>query len=284
MISRNFVKLWEPQYDTQKYPLDFYRLHSASARSVEQPMQFKEDLLALLHWKDGKAIGFERGKYRAKPNIQNPILRLTNDSLTNLKWIFQDLAQAENSNVIAFTENLRERLSQMWRTVVIPSFLLNVARPDRFPIIDQHTARAFLALTSGKVVEKPLITWEFWKDYVNFFQCAVETTDYNHNAEKRCYVDRALFAWGKSLKKGAAVDNTPPTFTPSQKTHPCPREENYDTSSPKFKNLVLRYLQKMKQVGAMKRAANELGMNLPPSYLQYPGSHIFRWRKQGYPR
>jgi len=33
----------------------------------------------------------------------------------------------------------------------------------------------------------------------------------------------------------------------------------------------------------MDRAAQEMGVGLPRSYLQYPGSHIDRWRKQGYP-
>ena len=200
LISSNFVKLWEPQYDTLKYPEDFYLRFSDSARKTEHPEQIKEDLLALLHWKDGKAVRFVPGKNNAKPNTLNPILSLRNTALTNFWRIFKELAQADDKDVLPFQERLRERLMDMWNTVVIPAFLLNVARPDRLPIIDQHTARAFLALTGGKVVEKPNITWNLWREYVTFFQNAVMAAGYDHNSEERCYVDRALFAWGKSLK------------------------------------------------------------------------------------
>ncbi len=205
MISCNFVKLWEPRYDTQKYPIDFYLRYSDSARSAEQPEQLKEHLTALLHWKDGKAIGYKYGRYHVKPNILKPILHLTNNELKNFYRIFHDLVEADDKDVMEFAESLRKKLSDMWKTVVIPVFLLNVARPDRLPIIDQHTVRAFLALTRGEVVEEPKITWNLWRDYISFFQDAVVAAGYNHNSEKRCHVDRALFAWGKSLKVAAGL-------------------------------------------------------------------------------
>jgi hypothetical protein len=200
LISSDFVKLWEPRYDTEKYPVDFYLRHSASARNTEQSEQLKEDLLALLHWKDGKALSFMPGVNRAKPNTVNPILNLADDGLADFARLFQNLAQADENDVPECTESLRNKLSGMWNSVVIPAFLLHVARPDRLPIIDQHTVRAFLALTRGEVVKKVKITWELWKDYVNFFQDAVAAAGYDDDSEERCYVDRALFAWGKSLK------------------------------------------------------------------------------------
>jgi hypothetical protein len=200
LISRDFVKLWEPQYDTQKYPEDFYLRYSDSARNTAQPEQLKEYLLALLHWKDGKAVGFVSGENNAKPNTLNPILSLKNTALTDFWQRFKDLSQADDKDILPFQERFKERLMDMWSTVVIPAFLLNVARPDRLPIIDQHTVRAFLALTCGKVVEKPNITWNVWREYVTFFQKAVIAAGYDHNSEERCYVDRALFSWGKSLK------------------------------------------------------------------------------------
>lgn len=215
MISRDFIKLWEPQFDTLKYPLDFYLHYGDSARNTEQPEQLKKDLLALLHWKDGKAVGFLPGENDAKPNILNPILSLRNTALKRFWQIFRDFARAEDRNIVPFQERFKERLMEMWSTVVIPAFLLNVARPDRLPIIDQHTVRAFLALTFGKVVEKPNIKWNLWKEYVNFFQKAVIAAGYDHNLEARCYVDRALFAWGKSLKgNGEQVRSSKPYEQP----------------------------------------------------------------------
>lgn len=247
MISRSFVKVWEPRFDTKKFPLDIYLRHSAGARKAEQPEQLKEDLLALLHWKDGKASGFVSGKAHAKPNTLNPILRLTNNALKNFARIFQDLVQADDKDVKAFTDSLQEKLSNMWNTVVIPAFLLNVARPDQLPIIDQHTVRSFLALTRGKVVEKPKITWDRWRDYVTFFQDAVVAAGYNHNSEERCSVDRALFAWGKSLKGAVGLK-------PSTKTTKQPKSEVIKID-PKINSPIL-WGQKMPETGVIPPACN----------------------------
>ena len=48
--------------------MDFYLRHIAGARDANIPENFKEDLLALLHWKDGKAIVFVPGEEHAKLN------------------------------------------------------------------------------------------------------------------------------------------------------------------------------------------------------------------------
>jgi hypothetical protein len=93
----------------------------------------------------------------------------------------------------------------MWNTIVIPAFLLHVAKPDNLPIIDQHTVRAWLALTEGKILSKPRISWDSWRKYVAFFQKAVEEAEYNQILLERSEVDRALFAWGKSLKSSGDV-------------------------------------------------------------------------------
>ncbi len=201
LISRDFVRLWEPKYDTGKYPVDFYLRHSASARNAKKPEHLKDDLLALLHWKDGKALAFVPGEIHAKQNILNPVLSLTGAALADVARSFRGLVQADGNNFTECMENLRNKLGVMWSTVVIPAFLLHVARPDRLPIIDQHSVRAFLALTGRQVIEHPDITWDLWRVYGEFFQDAVAAAGFGHGPKERCYVDRALFAYGKSLKK-----------------------------------------------------------------------------------
>lgn len=249
MISRNFVKLWEPRYDTHKYPVDFYLRYSDSARNTAQPEQLKEDLLALLHWKDGKAIGFEPGGCHAKPNTLNPIIRLNNNALKKFARIFQDLVQADDKDATAFAECFREKLSEMWNTVVIPAFLLHVARPDSLPIIDQHTVRAFLALTRGEVIKNTEVTWDLWRGYVSFFQDAVMAVGYNHNSEKRCHVDRALFAWGKSLKGTFGLK-------PNSKTHKQPKSQDIKIV-PKMNRPIL-WGQQIPKTGVIPPACNVL--------------------------
>jgi hypothetical protein len=62
------------------------------------------------------------------------------------------------------------------------------------------------------------------------------------------------------------------------------RHGKLSTSSSEFKNAVLKYAGSMKQSEAMEKAAIEFGIQLPNSYLLYPGSHINRWRSQGFPK
>ncbi len=229
--------------------MDFYLCHITAARNANKPENLKEDLLALLHWKDGKAVAFVLGEEHAKLNTLNPIIKLTNAGLTEFARSFQNLARADENDVTTRTASLRLILSGMWNTVVIPAFVLHVARPDRLPIIDQHTVRAFLALTCGKVVENPTITWDLWGDYINFFQDAVAGAGYDHRSEERCKDDRALFAWGKSLK--GAAGSQPPIITAKKKMSQI-REDSPAQNSPKF------WGQKVPETGVIPPTCNVL--------------------------
>lgn len=61
------------------------------------------------------------------------------------------------------------------------------------------------------------------------------------------------------------------------------RRKNFTPNS-LFKNQVFRLINEGKSQGeAMKLAADELSVILAPSYYKYPGSHVHRWKKQGYP-
>jgi hypothetical protein len=290
MISSHFVKLWEPHYDAEKYPVDFYLRHSDSARNTEQPEQLKEDLLALLHWKDGKALAFVPGVNRAKPNTVNPIFNLADDRLADFARLYQDFTQANENDVPKCMESLRRELSDMWKTVVIPAFLLHVARPDRLPIIDQHTVRAFLALTRGEVVDKPTINWDLWRDYVDFFQKAVVAAGYDRDLKERCYVDRALFAWGKSLKAVAGLKSdvrTPPRAPSSQievpKTGIIPSACNVLKALEEYLDIgALGSLPQYKKQNLRDLQFHEFQQSLLRELLQNPGGEIARQLLQYY--
>lgn len=239
MVSRRFIEVWEPRYDTGKFPVDFFREHSKGALKAERPEQLKERLIALLHWKDGKAGAYVLGERHAKPNILDPIDTLTRESLAKFfeSW---KLAQTDEKDVMRCTNNLGDILRSMWKTVVIPAFILHVVRPELLPIIDQHTVRAFLALTEGKVIEEPSITWHLWGKYKEFFQDVVLQAGYNHNREERCKVDRALFAWGKSLKD-SVKSNQEPKLDKRRKstdTERAPERENSYSSGQQTTNAI----------------------------------------------
>ncbi len=200
LITPDFVRVWEPHYDARKYPVDFYVRHGESARNAKDPGDLKEALLALLHWKDGHALSYRLGESHAK-NLK-PILILHGAALSEFADLFHGLVVAEEKDFGRRRENLRNHLTKMWRTgVPIPAFLLHIAKPDRLPIIDQHTVRAFLWLSLGQFIEEPEITWDLWRSYANFFKDAVVASGVDSDPTSRCYVDRALFAYGKELKR-----------------------------------------------------------------------------------
>jgi hypothetical protein len=199
-INPDFVARWEPRYDAKKYPLEFLLRHGASARGAERPEALRDALVALLHWKDGKARRFVPGESHAKPNTLRPLLALQEAALIEFTTLFRLAVEAGDEKFVRSTQSLLGALRGMWSSVVMPAFVLHIARPDRLPIIDQHTVRAFLQLTRDEAVEEPRITWRLWEDYIVFFHDAVAAVGYDSGLEGRYQVDRALFAYGQSLK------------------------------------------------------------------------------------
>ena len=215
MITKEFIDLWEPRYPQSLYPVNFYKEHISGVRNATESNSLKEHLIALLHWKDGKANNYEPGKVTAKPNTVNPVINLTGQTLINFYNAFRLLVLAKGEDVDPSKEKLLNLLKQMWNSVVIPAYILHTARPELYPIIDQHTARAYLILNRGELVEQPEITWTFWKTYIEFFHNTEISCGLHNNTDGRCRLDRALFAWGKSIKKGAVQ-------TPNQPQPPQP--------------------------------------------------------------
>jgi hypothetical protein len=107
----------------------------------------------------------------------------------------------------------------------------------------------------------------------------VTTVEY----ERIKHVDEALWAMGKHLKQMQKAAKAQPTVF-NEALNDISRNRSVTTSSPEFKNAVLKYAGTMTQSAAMERAARELEIQLPRSYVQYPGSHIYRWRRQGFPK
>ena len=99
MITKKFIDLWEPRYDQSLYPVDFYKEHISGVRNATEPNSLKEHLIALLHWKDGKANNYEPGKVTTKPNTVNPVLNLTGQDLITFSNAFRLLVLAKGEDV-----------------------------------------------------------------------------------------------------------------------------------------------------------------------------------------
>jgi hypothetical protein len=133
----------------------------------------------------------------------------------------------------------------------------------------------------------------FWLELLSDLNIDVVAVEYGQ--VKR--IDDALWAMGKDLKqtKNIRVRLVEEELL-TQNAHLAPSLQGrttetkhftsrpYNTSSREFKNRVLQYAESMEQRKAMQLAAEELGVHLPRTYLKYPGSHVYRWRQQGFPK
>ncbi|WP_395402140.1 hypothetical protein ACHMW6_28895 [Pseudoduganella sp. UC29_106] len=89
-------------------------------------------------------------------------------------------------------------------------------------------------------------------------------------------IDSGLWAVGKQAKRLAAKQHDAPD---TQEAYVMPA---ISTDSEQFKHRAVELRGRgQTQLNAIVMAANELGIELKPSYLKYPGSHFDRWRKQG---
>ena len=304
-MLKTIVEKWSAKFLENKFPLSFYYACIDRLRDAQEPEIVRVNISYLLHWKDGKVRKNPHGEVKIdgvnyvlsnpKPNTYSdakhaPILA----SQEFFQWI-KIIREATNF-CPSYVDEIFSKFS-LWSTssIVIRTYLLHILNPRVFPIFDQHVNRARKFLMGDyydlprnvKDLNEYIYYQSFWKDFAESLSINLERAELSEIKQ----VDNALWSLGKFISdhlngKTPPLQPVPHTTTPSQKTahHPHTGKKNDDTSSPKFKNLVLRYCQGMKQVEAMQLAANELSINLPPSYLQHPGSHIYRWRKQGYPK
>lgn len=200
MISRDFVDLWAPKFTEGKYPRRFFLKHLECLYSTVSNQIFQESLNALLHWKAGKANQYVPGERHAPPHTIDPVFNLDQAALENFFLTFRKVSEEENGHLNPNTAALRTILRNMWNSVVIPAYILHLAKPQKWPIIDQHTVRAFLALTKGRVNQTPRIGWDTWLEYTAFFDAVISSAGVASCENGRSHVDKALFAWGKSLK------------------------------------------------------------------------------------
>jgi len=291
------IDSWADRFDESKYPRDFYLQTLASLSTAQESEKVGQLVVRMLQWKDGKVQLDPNGNTtvndvhyavgRTKPNTYDPKIH---DSIFFSKRFFIWTRQVNKLCVFSsdLLDDVRERFDLWTRSsLVIPAFLLHILNPRVFPIFDQHVERARRFLTSIALnvssVDLRIHDYAqyslFWFGLLSDLGINVKTAEYGHI--KR--VDEALWAMGKHLKqtlKGKPLRCRDINEVLNTTVH----NGCFTTSSPEFKNAVLQHAGNMTQSEAMEQAAKELGVHLPDSYLKYPGSHINRWRGQGFPK
>jgi hypothetical protein len=285
---------WATRFDDSKYPRDFYLQTLASLSTAQEPEKMGRCMIRMLQWKDGKvqpdpngSITVNSFRYtvrRTKPNTYDPKVH---DAIffSNRFFVWTQEVKKRRD----FSSDLLDQVSRhgLWPSLVIPTFLLHILNPRAFPIFDQHVERArrFLmgqALNASSVglrLDDYALYTLFWFELLSDLGIDVTTVEYGRVK----HVDEALWAMGKHLKQTQKAGMVQPTVF-NEALSGAASHECVTTSSSEFKNAVLRYASSMRQSAAMEHAAREFGIHLPASYLQYPGSHIYRWRRQGFPK
>ncbi|RXI96296.1 hypothetical protein DS745_21435 [Anaerobacillus alkaliphilus] len=277
-----FVEAWSTKFQSDKYPLDFYRTNIEEIQTADTQDRVGELIINLLHWKDGKVRVDVNGSTQVgdktytllptKPNTYNE--KKHKEILTSAAfydWVkeVRALSSFDSDKVTDIAEKFQLYGKD---TLVIPTFILHVINPVIFPLYDQHVERAKRALLAEDISFKSVeLDINSYIGYQVFFSRLLE--DFSdptlHDVKK---LDNALWSFGKSLKSKTVKKYK--VKSRSIKTNYVPNEI--------FKLEVLKRLNgtDKSQAVVMKEVADEQNVVLSSSYYDYPGSHIYRWRKQ----
>ncbi|MFS0862054.1 hypothetical protein [Fredinandcohnia sp. 179-A 10B2 NHS] len=273
-----FIEAWSSKFQAEKYPLDFYFSRIEGVQDSKTPQEAGNYIIELLHWKDGK-VKKVNGEYvllAAKPNTYSEIKHkgiLCSFEFYN--WIKK--VQSQKS----FDINCFKELSQSFNlygsdSIVIPSFILHVISPIIYPLYDQHVERAKRILLADNLSTNRKLDITSYQEYQMFLQLLINDVYAEPlTIEEIKKVDDALWSFGKWIKE---QNKTYKLSLNRKSTH----RSNSNVPDNKFKLKVLELVdnKKLTQRGAMETVAAEHKIKLSQSYLDYPGSHIHRWRKQ----
>jgi len=284
---KNFIESWAAKYDENKYSTKFYYYFLNKVKYSKTPEELGNAIICLLHWKDGKVIRSDTGKIeinsfryslgKPKPNTYEPQKHKT----ILISIAFYDWAQ-KVIDATTFSPDHINALTgapfYLWgrKSIIIPAFVLHVLSPMYYPLYDQHVERAKRALLAVPLnKDSTFLNLESYKCYQNYFVDIAKQYAINGTLEEYKIIDKALWSFGKWLKKINNVRGT------NEKTYGTMIQKNIFTPDMVFKKRVLFLLdQGHTQLEAMKIAANEREVTLADSYYKYPGSHLYRWKKQ----
>lgn len=175
--SEQFVSFWSERYNQGKYSDDEY------FRNLNLEGLLSEDNIRYLwEWKNAGPLSPKK-----KPVIEKTINKLTEINK------FRKLSRINNNDIDLFYKLTSEIVGTglIWRI-----FLFHIARPDEFPIFDQHVFRAFNFINESAVdISAVPESMEDYNNYRDFFWNFVKESN-KHWRE----ADKALMAFGQFLK------------------------------------------------------------------------------------
>lgn len=277
-----FFEAWQSKYDSSKYPRVLYFDSIKAITQAQTPDKLAAAVINILHWKDGKVSINPDGSYiftKTKPNTYYPEKHdhiLKSQRFFNWAKIINGSKFFDPTNVYVLTKDFG-----LWNdtSIVIPTFVLHILNPFIYPLYDQHVERAKKALLAQDISERPLSS-ETYIEYYKFFHSISDENTIEIIKQK----DEALWSFGKWLKSlsSAVISINESDIIPNIDKEQSDFNATY-TPDDNFKIRVMILISEgLSQAKAMKTAADELKVKLPDSYYRYPGSHVYRWKQQGY--
>ena len=170
-----FISYWIQFYNEGKYPETVYEENLKKGGILEE-----NNIIPLLEWKRGNPL----------PKTQKQIAIKVIRSLQRFNE-FRLLKPRRDEDFEEFW-NLISTIIK--KGLVWKAFLLHIARPDDYPMVDQHVLRAYYFLIHEKVAE-PEQSLETYLAYREAFHNI--TIESRKTARE---VDKALMAFGRFLK------------------------------------------------------------------------------------
>ncbi len=198
---------WSCMYDDYSYPPQVY--NDLVVQRLYTPNRFE----ILGAWKGGCIRKNKEGSNYIDSNSEHysftnrwayhtPVSRLAWEKLDEIS---NDI---KNGTPEDFPTDAPEVFDQLMKikgfSFILSTFVLHSINPNSYPLYDQHVYRSFKALTGNKKL--PKTTSKSWKEYYQYREF------FNHLmiSTKLPYwiIDRALWAYGKKIKKHERIDNT----------------------------------------------------------------------------
>ena len=170
-----FVSFWAKRYNEGKYSDSIYEKNLNKGRKLEQ-----DNIEPLLAWKNGRPLPPSKKKF--VPRVARSLPKF------NDFRFLQEVTKSDEKQFWNVVCNIVES-GLVWRV-----FLLHIARPDDYPIVDQHVLRAQSYLTHGQPAE-PSMTFGNYESYVAFFNDLSRSS-----GQESRQVDKALMSFGQFLK------------------------------------------------------------------------------------
>ncbi|QXI36580.1 hypothetical protein [Pseudomonas xantholysinigenes] len=281
------------QFDERKYPADVYLFLMTQIGNAASPEALAQLLAHALAWKDGKIFRDAAGPFQAepfavryrvervKPNTHGERHEAILASPAFYEWACEvRRLQAFHPGII---RDMEQRFG-LWSSVVMPVFLLHCLNPRVFPIIDRWVVAAYRFLTARPVgmgqENLTLDTYEGYQQWWLQVLAEAQLAPMSARLDQLKALDAGLWVLGKRL---ADQGLEPPGHASDGQSAMLPVTElapGTDSQAFKLRAIAIRN-SGLSQRESILQAAREMDIELKSSYLNYPGSHFDRWRRQG---